>query len=172
MSFLSTGPIENNPVGGVRPTQMVTVRVDNRSDTNASTVSIQGYYMSGGTRVLYVSQALNIAANQVVTVNYFADLDAFEFTFTTPTAPPASDPVQISLWGKSSTGQLVTAHRLVSAELLGETAGITGPAGATGATGAPGATGATGAGVTGETGATGVTGATGATGETGATGAT
>lgn len=47
MSFLSTGPIENNPVGGVRPTQQVTLRIDNRSDTTASTVSIQGYYMSG-----------------------------------------------------------------------------------------------------------------------------
>lgn len=145
MSFLSTGPIENNPVGGVRPTQQVTIRIDNRSDTIASTVSLQGYYMSGGTRVLYVSEALNIAANQVITVNYFADLDAFEFTFATPAAPPAIDPVQVSLWGKSSTGQLVTAHRLVSAELLGETVGVTGATGATGSPGAAGVTGATGA---------------------------
>ncbi|MGN7764145.1 YVTN family beta-propeller repeat-containing protein, partial [Paenibacillus sp. 22594] len=170
MTFLSTGPIENNAVSGARPTQSVTLRIDNRSDSEASIVSIQGYYMSGGIRNLYVSQSLNLAANQVVTISYFADLDAFEFLFTTSSPSPADDPVQISFWGKSSTGQLVAAHRLVSSELLGEVPGITGATGATGETGATGATGVTGA--TGETGATGATGVTGATGETGATGAT
>ncbi|WFR65127.1 hypothetical protein P9222_14625 [Paenibacillus amylolyticus] len=78
MSFLSTGPIENNAVSGVRPTQTVTVRIDNRSTVTASTVQIQGYYMSGGMRVLYVSESFDIAPNQVITNNYFANLDAFE----------------------------------------------------------------------------------------------
>ncbi|MGC5773952.1 exosporium glycoprotein BclB-related protein [Paenibacillus pabuli] len=58
------------------------------------------------------------------------------------------DPIQVSVWGKSSTGSLVTAHRLVSSELLGEIpsiTGATGPAGTTGVTGATGTTGATGA---------------------------
>ncbi|KAA8782823.1 hypothetical protein EC604_03055 [Paenibacillus amylolyticus] len=176
MSFLSTGPIENNAVSGVRPTQSVTVRIDNRSEVTASSVQIQGYYMSGGLRVLYVSESLEIAPNQVITNNYFANLDAFEFTFTTTAT--VNDPVQVSVWGKSSTGSLVTAHRLVSSELLG-TPGVTGATGATGATGLAGVTGATGAtglaGVTGATGATGlagVTGATGATGLAGVTGAT
>ncbi|MEI2280995.1 exosporium glycoprotein BclB-related protein [Paenibacillus polysaccharolyticus] len=178
MSFLSTGPIENNAVSGVRPTQSVTVRIDNRSEVTSSTVQIQGYYMSGGLRVLYVSESLDIAPNQVITNNYFANLDAFEFTFTTTAT--VNDPLQVSVWGKSSTGSLVTAHRLVSSELLGETPSMTGVTGATGATGgtgpAGGATGATGVtGVTGATGATGlagVTGATGATGLAGVTGAT
>lgn len=179
MSFLSTGPIENNMVAGTRPTTQVTLRVDNRSSSMASTVSVQGFYLLGGVRNLYVSEALNVGPNQVITTTYYADLDGFEFLFITPTSPP-DDPIQISLWGKDSTGQLVTAHRLVSSELLGEVIGVTGAtgatgvAGATGATGAPGATGATGpgSGATGATGATGLAGATGATGATGLAGAT
>ncbi|MEK4434104.1 exosporium glycoprotein BclB-related protein [Paenibacillus sp. FSL K6-2862] len=176
MSFLSTGPIENNAVNGVRPTQTVTIRIDNRSDVTASSVQIQGYYMNGGLRVLYVSESFDIAPNQVVTNNYFANFDAFEFTFTTTTT--VNDPIQVSVWGKSSTGSLVTAHRLVSSELLGDIPGITGVTGATGAPGSTGVTGATGSpgttgvtGATGSPGSTGVTGATGATGVTGATGA-
>ncbi|MGG4479600.1 collagen-like triple helix repeat-containing protein, partial [Paenibacillus illinoisensis] len=165
MSFLSTGPIENNAVNGVRPTQTVTIRIDNRSDVTASSVQIQGYYMNGGLRVLYVSESFDIAPNQVVTNSYFANFDSFEFTFTTTTT--VNDPIQVSVWGKSSTGSLVTAHRLVSSELLGDIPGLTG---VTGATGSPGATGVTGA--TGSPGATGVTGATGSPGATGVTGAT
>jgi hypothetical protein len=30
MAMLSTGPIENSPVNSVRPTQQVTVKIDNR----------------------------------------------------------------------------------------------------------------------------------------------
>ncbi|MEC0108533.1 exosporium glycoprotein BclB-related protein [Paenibacillus taichungensis] len=172
MSFLSTGPLENNSVSGVRPTQSVTVRMDNRSDVTASTIQIQGYYMSGGLRILYVSESFDIAPNQVITNSYYANFDAFEFTFTTTAM--VDDPVQVSVWGKSSTGSLVTAHRLVSSELLGEipsSTGATGTTGATGATGTPGATGITGAtGIPGVTGATGATGTPGATGVTGATG--
>ena len=177
MSFLSTGPIENNAVNGVRPTQLVTISIDNRSDITASSVLIQGYYMDGGMRTLYVSESINIAPNEVMNNDYFANFDAFEFTFTTTAT--LNDPIQVSVWGKSSTGSLVAAHRLVSSELLGEIpsiAGATGVTGATGATGLPGAMGVTGP--TGSTGATGVTGAiglpgsTGVTGPTGSTGAT
>lgn len=101
MVLLSTGPVENNLVGGVRPTQRVTVRIDNRSDVQASTVSVQGYYMLGGVRNLYVSESINVAANQVITTSYYADLDAFEFIFITPSESPADDPIQVSLWGKT-----------------------------------------------------------------------
>lgn len=160
MAFLSTGPIENNPVNGIRPTQQVTVKMDNRSAVSASSISIQGYYLNAGTRVLYVNEVLPIAVNQVITRNYYADFNGFEFTFVTSNSPAdVNDPVQVSVWGKSSTGQLVTAHRLVSEELLGEHngggAGATGPTGAAGATGPageqgpPGGIGPTGAGVTG-----------------------
>ncbi|OMF06659.1 spore surface glycoprotein BclB [Paenibacillus amylolyticus] len=168
MSFLSTGPIENNAVSGVRPTQTVTVKIDNRSDVSTSTIQIQGYYMSGGMRVLYVSESFDIAPNQIVTNNYFANLDAFEFTFTTTAT--VNDPVQVSVWGKSNTGALVTAHRLVSSECTAGTTGVTGATGTAGTTGVTGATGT--AGTTGVTGATGTAGTTGATGETGAPGTT
>ncbi|MEK3878993.1 hypothetical protein [Paenibacillus sp. FSL M7-0420] len=184
MAFLSTGPIENNPVNGVRPTQQVTVKIDNRSVDSASSVSIQGYYLNAGTRVLYVSEVVQIATNQVITKNYYADFNGFEFIFVTPAyMTELSDFVQISVWGKSSTGQLVTAHRLVSEELLGEhngggkgPTGVTGPTGpGGGATGPTGVTGPTGPGE-GATGPTGVTGPTGpgegATGPTGVTGPT
>ncbi|MEK8209049.1 exosporium glycoprotein BclB-related protein [Paenibacillus sp. FSL L8-0696] len=164
MSQLSTGPIENNLVGGVRPTQLITLKIVNQSDDTPSTVQVEGYYMNG-TRTLYVSELVNVAPNQVITNDYYANFDSFEFLFTTPTM--IDDPIQISVWGKSSTGQLVTAHRLVYSELYGENIGITG---ATGATGSVGATGATGAGVTGATGSVGATGATGSAGATGATG--
>ncbi|WP_145411290.1 exosporium glycoprotein BclB-related protein [Paenibacillus xylanexedens] len=180
MSFLSTGPIENNSVSGVRPTQSVTIRIDNRSNSATSTIQLQGYYMTDGSRVLYVSESFDIAPNQVITNNYFANFDAFEFTFSTTAV--VNDPVQVSVWGKSSTGSLVAAHRLVSSELLGEIPSITGATGSTGATGTPGTTGATGAtgtpgtagatGATGTPGTAGVTGATGAPGTTGVTGAT
>ncbi|MEK4144358.1 exosporium glycoprotein BclB-related protein [Paenibacillus sp. FSL L8-0333] len=165
MSQLSTGPIENNLVGGVRPTQLITLKIVNQSDDTPSTVQVEGYYMNG-TRTLYVSELVNVAPNQVITNDYYANFDSLEFLFTTPTM--IDDPIQISVWGKSSTGQLVTAHRLVYSELYGENIGITG---ATGATGSVGATGATGAGVTGATGSVGATGATGSAGATGATGA-
>ncbi len=33
MEVLSTGPIENRPVGGIRPTQQVTVKIVNRDSS-------------------------------------------------------------------------------------------------------------------------------------------
>ncbi|MBE0343801.1 YncE family protein, partial [Paenibacillus sp. 28ISP30-2] len=59
----------------------------------------------------------SVAPNQVVTKNYFANFDAFEFVFTT--GGVALSQTEISVWGKNAAGQLVTAHRLVSSELLG-----------------------------------------------------
>ncbi|WP_171716006.1 BclA C-terminal domain-containing protein [Paenibacillus phytohabitans] len=182
MAILSTGPIENNVVisTGTRPTQSVTVKIDGRNTTEEFDVLILGYSLIGF-RTLYVQEELSVGPFQVITRDYFADLDAFEFVFsTTGIAEPEA---QVSVWGKNSAGQLVTAHRLVSQELLGETGGgitgATGTTGFTGATGLPGATGATGAtglpgtiGASGFTGATGLTGGTGATGLAGATGAT
>ena len=81
MAILSTGPIENRPVGGVRPSQQVTVKIDNHDSANSSSVLIQGYSLNG-TRTLYVLESVSLAPNQVVTRNYFANLDAFEFVFT------------------------------------------------------------------------------------------
>ena len=115
MEILSTGPIENRPVGGVRPTQQVTVKIDNNDSVNSSTVLIQGYSLNG-TRSLYVLELFTVAPNQVVTKNYFVNFDSFEFVFTT--SGTAAESTEISVWGKNSAGQLVAAHRLVSSELL------------------------------------------------------
>lgn len=113
MAILSTGPIENNAVSGVRPTQTVTVRILKRNAPGGSAVTIQGYVL-GATRTLYVSETININPNEVVTRNYFADLDGYEFIFTVGNA----EEIEISVWGKTSTGQLVNAHRVVAHEEL------------------------------------------------------
>ena len=81
MAILSTGPIENNAVSDVRPTQQVTVKIDNRNSLDGSVVLIQGYNLTS-TRTLYVSEQISIDPDQVVTRTYFANLDAFEFVFT------------------------------------------------------------------------------------------
>ncbi len=112
MAILSTGPIENNPVSGVRPTQQVTIRLVSRA-ADSLTVSVQGYVLST-TRTLYVSEVISIAPNEAVTRNYFADLDAYEFVFETSTE--GAEQVGISVWGKQASGQLVDAHRVVDHE--------------------------------------------------------
>jgi hypothetical protein len=113
MAILSTGPIENNPVSGVRPTQQVTIRLVSRTAVDSVTVSVQGYVLST-TRTLYVSEMISVAPNEAVTRNYFADLDAFEFVFGT--SSEAAEEVGISVWGKQTSGQLVDAHRVVEHE--------------------------------------------------------
>ncbi|MDR6723318.1 hypothetical protein J2W91_001770 [Paenibacillus amylolyticus] len=110
MSVLSTGPIENSLISGVRPTQQVTIRLVNRATADSVTVYLQGYVIST-TRTLYVHEAISIAPNEVVSKNYFADLDAFEFVFET--SAEGVGEVGISVWGKQASGQLVDAHRIV-----------------------------------------------------------
>ncbi|WP_199925062.1 hypothetical protein [Paenibacillus sp. IHBB 10380] len=145
MAILSTGPIENNYVRGVRPTHRVMVKIDNRDAVNSSTVMIQGFYLNG-TRTLYVLEVINVNSNEVITKDYYADFNSFEFVFNTGSV--AEDETQVSVWGKDSKGQLVTAHRIISSELLvakgKEGTGDTGANGDTGATGVTGATGDTG----------------------------
>ncbi|ODB59488.1 hypothetical protein A7311_11245, partial [Paenibacillus polymyxa] len=132
MAVLSTGPIANDPVLGVRPTQLVTVKIDNRDSVNSSTVLIEGFVLNGS-RTVYVQQLVVVGPNAVITRNFFANLDAFEFVFTT--SGPAVNETQISVWGKDALGQLVPAHRLVSDELLGTDQGVQGPQGVQGVQG-------------------------------------
>ncbi len=178
MAELTTGLIDNFPVDGARPSVSVALRITNDGDST-ETVTITGYYLNGTIKEVYVLELVTVNPNEVIIREYYANLDAFEFVFST-----SSETVVISVWGKDAEGNLVDAHRVLPAELdslepiivptgpTGET-GATGATGETGATGATGETGATGpAGETGATGATGETGATGATGEIGATGAT
>lgn len=115
MAILSTGPIENNPVSGVRPAQLVTVRIVNRSTAATAGIVIEGFYLTA-VRNLYVSEALNLAPNESLSRDYFADLDAFEFIFIT--SEIVETEVGISVWGKQTGGQLVEAHRVVTYEKL------------------------------------------------------
>ncbi len=166
MAELTTGLIDNFPVDGARPSVSVALRITNDGDST-ETVTITGYYLNGTIKEVYVLELVTVNPNEVIIREYYANLDAFEFVFST-----SSETVVISVWGKDAEGNLVDAHRVLPAELdsLEPIIVPTGPTGETGATGATGATGPTGA--TGTTGATGEAGATGVTGETGATGAT
>ncbi|MGE7614634.1 hypothetical protein [Paenibacillus sp. NPDC101420] len=113
MALFSTGPIDNSPILGVRQTQIVTVKVVNRDSLNPYNLVIQGFLLNGS-RSMYVNEMINLAPNQVLTRNYFADLDAFEFEFTTLEVVEAE--VGISVWGKQASGELVEPHRLVAWE--------------------------------------------------------
>jgi hypothetical protein len=113
MALFSTGPIDNGPILGVRQTQIVTVKAVNRDSLNPYTFVIQGFLLNGS-RTMYVNEMLNLAPNQVLTRNYFADLDAFEFEFST--LDDAEVEVGISVWGKQSSGELVDPHRIVARE--------------------------------------------------------
>ncbi|MDM5278155.1 hypothetical protein QUF95_12210 [Paenibacillus silvae] len=172
MAVLSTGPIENHIVAGsgVRPTQRITVTMVNHNLTDVYHIWVQGYHLSD-VRTLYVEELFIVLPNQVITKDFDANFDAVEFNFSLGDAAVAD--AKISVWGRDQNGDLVTAYRLVSSELIGAGYNTSGELGATGATGETGVTGVTGeTGVTGATGETGVTGATGETGATGATGAT
>ena len=160
MPELTTGLIENTPVAGVRPTSTFTVKITN-DDIVVANIEILGFFVTGTTKTLYVQEIIALAAGDVATRNYFAQFDAFEFQFVT-----SFDAMEISAWGKDTDGNLVTAHRVLPAELDPiSSQGITGITGITGATGATGVAGAIGP--TGQTGAIGDTGSTGATGAIG-----
>ncbi|MNC46570.1 hypothetical protein D3C75_955940 [compost metagenome] len=116
MAILSTGPIENNPVSGVRPTQSVTVRIVNRSSVSTAGLLIKGYYFNT-LKNLYVSKVLSVAPNETLCRDYFADLDAFEFMFTTNGIVETE--IGVSVWGKQAGGQRAFAHRVVTHEKLG-----------------------------------------------------
>ncbi|MFX3651015.1 MAG: hypothetical protein ACE3K2_04345 [Paenibacillus sp.] len=114
MAVLSTGPIENNLSVGSRPTQQVTVKMVNTDSINTSNVLIEGYFLNG-TRTLYVQQSVNLNPGQVFSQTYYANLGGFEYVFTTSGGAAAL--TEISMWGKSNTGQLVASHRIVLEEM-------------------------------------------------------
>lgn len=143
MPTLTTGPIDNriDPFRGQRPSQEVAIRVNNRNAASVSTVRVIGYYLTG-LKQTYVLELINIEPGSVVTRTYYANFDGFEFEFV---SSGDRNEVQVSVWGMTAAGSLVTAHRLVSAELLDDADAATGATGATGSQGATGVTGATGA---------------------------
>ncbi|AFQ42400.1 hypothetical protein [Desulfosporosinus meridiei] len=111
MPNLTTGLFENAPVGGVRPSTMVSVNITN-DGTTSQDVQIQGFFQSGTTKVLYVLELLVLAPGGVVLRNYFADFDAFEFQFVV-----SSEAVEVTVWGKDAAGNLTIAHRVVAQEV-------------------------------------------------------
>ncbi len=111
MSLLTTGLIENTAVAGIRPTSNLAVRVAN-DDTVATTVLIEGFYVTGTTKTKYVEELLSMLPGAVESKTYYAQFDAFEFQFN-----PSSTAVEISAWGKDASGNLVAAHRVLPAEL-------------------------------------------------------
>ncbi|HBS45023.1 MAG TPA: hypothetical protein DEA91_12180 [Paenibacillus sp.] len=113
MALFSTGPIDNGPILGVRQTQIVTVKAVNRDSLNSYNLVIQGFSLNGS-RTMYVNEMESLAPNQVITMNYFADLDAFEFEFTTLEEVEAE--IGISVWGKQVSGEIVEPHRIVAWE--------------------------------------------------------
>ncbi|TYS62172.1 collagen-like protein [Bacillus infantis] len=135
MRILSTGPIENNLVNSIRATQKLTIRFVNRNTVNPATVVVQGYRLDGA-RSIYVLELFSLSPNQVITKDYYANLNAFEFIFTAN--GPREEDTEISVWGKNNAGELIDIHRLVSSELLGSETGQQGPQGASGPQGAQG----------------------------------
>ncbi|WP_348625073.1 hypothetical protein ABFT51_12390 [Paenibacillus peoriae] len=115
MAVLSTGPIENSPVSGIRPIQQVTVKIINRDLVNSSIILIQGYFLNG-LRTLNALEQIALAPNAVVTRNYLVNFDAYEFVFTT--SGLAEESTDISVWGKNASGTIIDVQRIVANEQL------------------------------------------------------
>ncbi|UQZ36913.1 hypothetical protein C2I18_27295 [Paenibacillus sp. PK3_47] len=115
MALLSTGPVANDPVNGIRQIQQVTVKIVNRDSANATAILIQGYILDG-VRTLYVLEELVVAPNAVITRNYGANFNAYEFVFTTSGSAEAS--TDVSVWGRSGSGEIIDVQRIVAEEQL------------------------------------------------------
>ena len=111
MPNLTTGLFENTAVAGVRPSTTLTVRIAN-DDTSTVAIQIEGYFLSGTTKVKYVEEFFTLGAGEVTLKNYFAQFDAFEFQFFV-----SSEAVAVTAWGKDANGNLTTAHRAVAEEI-------------------------------------------------------
>ncbi|MTH52048.1 hypothetical protein GKZ89_01415 [Bacillus mangrovi] len=113
MAQFSTGPVDNQSGALGRIAQFLTVKAVNRDAVNSGTLLVEGYSI-GGSRTLYVQELVSISPNQVLTRNYFADVDTYEFLLTAGgTAEPE---MEVSLWGKDSSGNIVSSQRLVFEE--------------------------------------------------------
>ena len=110
MPYLTTGLFENTAVAGVRPSSTLTVRIAN-DDTTTVVIQIEGFYLSGTTKVKYVEEFFTLAAGTVALKNYYVQFDAFEFQFFVN-----SQAVEVSAWGKDAVGNLTSAHRVVAKE--------------------------------------------------------
>ncbi|MCA0174518.1 hypothetical protein [Bacillus sp. RAR_GA_16] len=113
MLLLTTGPIENSLQNGTRTTKRVLIKIVNSSDVNTSTVEIVGTNLTAN-QIVYVSELITIPVNSVISKDYYADLDGFQFSFHI--SGLALSQTGISVWGKSD-GVIQATHRLVLSEL-------------------------------------------------------
>lgn len=113
MARFSTGPVDNQSEAEGRLAQLLTLKAVNRDSVNAGTVLIEGFIISGS-RTLYVQELVSLSPNQVLSRNYFCNVDTYEFLLTTGDA--AESAIEVSLWGKDSAGNIVAAQRLVFEE--------------------------------------------------------
>ncbi|NBD27305.1 hypothetical protein [Paenibacillus glycinis] len=113
MAVISTGPIDNSPVSKLGSAQQVTIKLANRDFANFSTILIQGYYLTS-IRSLYVLEELTIGPNAAISRNYATNVPGYEFVFTT--SGPAQGNIEISVWGKSAEGEILSVQRVVSGE--------------------------------------------------------
>jgi hypothetical protein len=107
----TTGLIDNPAVAGIRPSTTIDVLITNDSVV-ANDIQINGFFVSGVTKIPYVLELFTLAPGAVVTRNYFTQFDIFEFEFTIAVAD-----MEISVWGKDSAGNINAEHRLVPSEL-------------------------------------------------------
>lgn len=107
MALLTTGLIKNNEVSGVRPSSTFSIRMSNADPVSAS-IRVSGIYWTGTTNTEYVLDVLTLAPGEEVNLNYFAQLDAFEFRFITN-----SDGIEISAWGGNAAGGLSVVYSVL-----------------------------------------------------------
>jgi len=112
MAFLTTGLIKNSEICGVRPSSTLSVRISN-ADSGSVNIRINGFYWIGMTKKEYVLDLLTLAPGEVATSNYYALFEIFEFQFVT-----SSDTVEILVWGKNASGDMIVVHSVRPAELF------------------------------------------------------
>ena len=88
-------------------------QIVNRDSINFSSVHIQGYKLNS-LRTLYVLEEISIAPNEVITRNFGADFDAYEFVFTTDGFAEIS--TEVSVWGRNESGAIIDVQRVVAEE--------------------------------------------------------
>lgn len=112
MPYLTTGLLDNTAVAGIRPSSTLSVNISN-NDTSTVAIQVEGFFHSETTKVKYVEEFFTLAAGTEALKNYYVQFDAFEFQCFV-----SSEAVEVSAWGKDATGNLTSAHRVVTEEVI------------------------------------------------------
>ncbi|MDR3587870.1 MAG: hypothetical protein P4L59_21550 [Desulfosporosinus sp.] len=111
MPYLTTGLIDNTTVESVRQSSRLSVEIANE-DTSTVAIQIEGFLLSGTTKVKYVDEFFTLAAGTVDLRNYYVHFDAYEFQFFV-----SSQFVHVSAWGKNGVGKITSAYQVVIEEV-------------------------------------------------------